>query len=200
MKRSLKLIAAVLAVVSMLSLAACSSGESNSSASSAADSSAADSSAAESSAEGESSAAEDESSAEDVSSEEESALTATDIAQSIMAEVEFPSMAEIKEDRINDYYDIDLANVDSCISYICGSGARADELAIFMMKSAEAADAAEKVLNDRAANQKETFENYNLDEVYKFDDNNVARKGNSVAIIITTDNKKVKSLFESYAQ
>ena len=92
----------------------------------------------------------------------------------MQADIKFPSMAEIGSDRMSTYYEIDAGKIDSFSAFICGSGAVPDEIAVFKMKSEQDVEAAKSVLLARVDNQKATFESYTPDEMYKFDDKNVA--------------------------
>lgn len=126
-----------------------------------------------------------------------SAASASDITDKILAEIEFPSKAEIKEDRIDDFYEVDIDKIESFSAYLCGSGAYPDELAVFCMKSSDDTAAVKDMLEKRVEKQTASFKDYTPDEMYKIDGNNVVVSGNYVALIICSDNNKATEIFKS---
>ena len=126
-----------------------------------------------------------------------SAASASDITDKILAEIEFPSKSEIKEDRRDDFYEVDINKIESYSAYICGSGAYPDELAVFCMKSSDDTAAVKEMLEKRVEKQTASFKDYTPDEMYKIDGNNVVVSGNYVALIICSDNAKATEIFKS---
>lgn len=125
------------------------------------------------------------------------AASASDITDKILSEIEFPSKAEIKEERRADYYEADADKIESYSAYICGSGAYPDELAVFCMKSSADTAAVKEMLEKRLEKQSAAFKDYTPDEMYKIDGNNVVVSGNYVALIICSDNAKATEIFKS---
>lgn len=125
------------------------------------------------------------------------AASASDITYKILSEIEFPSQAEIKEERRADYYEADADKIESYSAYICGSGAYPDELAVFCMKSSADTAAVKDMLEKRVEKQSAAFKDYTPDEMYKIDGNNVVVSGNYVALIICSDNAKATEIFKS---
>lgn len=126
-----------------------------------------------------------------------SAASADEITDKILGEIEFPSKAEIKEDRIDDFYEVEEDKIESYSAYICGSGAYPDELAVFCMKSSDDTAAVKEMLEKRVEKQTASFKDYTPDEMYKIDGNNVVVSGNYVALIICSDNAKATKIFKS---
>lgn len=170
MKKSTIIISLIAAAALSLSLTACSSGET-------------------------SSAADSGSSVQSEASAENTASAPSDITAKIQADIKFPSMAEIKSDRMSDYYDFDAEKIESFSAFICGSGAYPDELAVFKLKSADDTAALKTVLEGRVELQTKTFENYTPDEMYKIDGKNVVVSGQYVALIICSDNSAATAVF-----
>ncbi len=125
------------------------------------------------------------------------AASASDITDKILSEIEFPSKAEIKEERRADYYEADADKIESYSAYVCGSGAYPDELAVFCMKSSADTAAVKEMLEKRVEKQSAAFKDYTPDEMYKIDGNNVVVSGNYVALIICSDNAKATEIFKS---
>lgn len=160
----------------------------------------AQSSATESTASSEASSTADSSA--EASDSSEATGTAAEITAKIQADVKFPGMAEIGEDRRSSFYDVDSDKIVSYSAFICGSGGSPDEIAVFEMSSSDDIPAVKKMLEERVAGQKSTCEQYPLaaDYVYMFDDNNVVVNGNFVALIICADNAKAIDDFNSMAK
>ena len=133
----------------------------------------------------------------DENSTETTTATASEITDKILGEVEFPSAAEIKEERRDDYYEVDENKIVSYSAYICGSGAYPDEIAIFCMKDPADTAAVKEMLEKRVEKQTASFKDYTPDEMYKIDGNNVLVNGNYVALIICADNTKAIDIFKS---
>lgn len=121
----------------------------------------------------------------------------SDITKKIMEDIKFPSMAEIKSDRLSTYYEVEAEKIDSFSAYICGSGAYPDEIAIFKMKSADDVKAVKAALDKRVESQTTTFKDYTPDEMYKIDGKNIIISGNYIALIICSDNAGATTTFNS---
>ena len=126
----------------------------------------------------------------------QNASAPADITAQIMTDILFPSMAQIKEERLATYYDIDLDKIESFSAYICGSGAYPDEIAIFKMKSVDDVNDVKTVLDARLVKQTNTFIDYTPAEMYKIDGSNIVINGNYIAFIICTDNAGAISTFK----
>lgn len=131
---------------------------------------------------------------------EQASGKATEITDKIQADVKFPGMAPIGEDRMSGYYDVASDKLESFSAYICGSGAYPDEIAVFQLKSADDVADVKAMLEKRVETQTATFKDYTPDEMYKIDGNNVVTSGNYVALIICADNAKAIEDFNSIAK
>lgn len=125
---------------------------------------------------------------------------AAEITAKIQADVKFPGMAEIEEDRMSGYYDVASDKIESYSAYICGSGAYPDEIAVFQLKSADDVADVKAMLEKRVEAQTTAFKDYTPDEMYKIDGKNVVTSGNYVALIICADNSKAIEDFNSMAK
>lgn len=182
-----RIMAGIICTMIAVSICGCSGGNAQSSASESTASSEASSTAGSST---------------EVSDNTEATGTAAEITAKIQADVKFPGMAEIGEDRRSSFYDVDSDKIVSYSAFICGSGGSPDEIAVFEMSSSDDIPAVKKMLEERVAGQKSTCEQYPLaaDYVYMFDDNNVVVNGNFVALIICADNAKAIDDFNSMAK
>lgn len=183
-----RIMAGIICAMIAVSICGCSGGNAQSSATESAVSSEASSTA--------------DSSTEASSDTAQASGTAAEITAKIQADVKFPGMAEIGEDRRSSFYDVDSDKIVSYSAFICGSGGSPDEIAVFEMSSSDDIPAVKKMLEERVAGQKSTCEQYPLaaDYVYMFDDNNVVVNGNFVALIICADNAKAIDDFNSMAK
>ena len=111
-------------------------------------------------------------------------LTIDEKTQSLLDEVEFPSMVNVKAENLETYYGFAEEDVAEFSSYICGSGAMPDELGIFIAISDESAEKIKDALDKRIESQKTTYEDYTPNEMYKFDDCFVSVNGTSVTYAI----------------
>ena len=134
------------------------------------------------------------------SDEAQASGKAAEITGKIQADVKFPGMAEIGEDRMSGYYDVASDKIESYSAYICGSGAYPDEIAVFQLKSADDVADVKAMLEKRVEAQTATFKDYTPDEMYKIDGKNVVTSGNYVALIICADNAKAIEDFNSMAK
>lgn len=121
-------------------------------------------------------------------------ISADDLSAKIMEAVEFPDMAEIESDRLDDFYDINSENIEEMSFYICGSGAYPDELAVFKMKTEDEAKTVAELFKARKEKQTETFKDYTPKEMYKFDDALVGNKGRLVYYVVSADNAEAKKI------
>lgn len=121
-----------------------------------------------------------------------------DAVNEIVSTVKMSSMAEVGADRLNNYVDIDQAEIENFSMYMCGSGGFADEVAVFKMKSSDSADKLKDVLSARVEKRKADFKDYNPDENTKLENALILVKGNYVFFSVTGDNDTAKSIFLKY--
>lgn len=124
--------------------------------------------------------------------------TPSDITTKLTADIEFPQMAEVKSDRVKDFYDIDTEQVDAISVFICGSGAYPDEIAIFKMKSADQTAAVKTAIEARITKLTANFKDYAPDEMYKIEGAKTIVKGNYAILLVCKDNDKAEEIVNSY--
>ena len=118
-----------------------------------------------------------------------------DVVNEIVSTVEMSSMAEVGADRLNNYIDVDQTTVEKFSMYICGSGGFADEVAVFKMNSADAANTLKDLISKRVETRKTDFKDYNPDESTKLGNALILVKGNYVFFSVTGDNDTAESIF-----
>ena len=121
--------------------------------------------------------------------------TAAELTAELMAAVELPEMAEVTEENMKIFYKIDSADLVDYSAYIAGAGVYPDEFGVFLAKDKDTAAAIKVKLEQRIAKQRETYESYSPDEMYKFDDCFVTVNGETVFFSVCGDNATAKSIF-----
>lgn len=140
----------------------------------------------------------------DAGNEEEAApavsdFTAADITKAVLDEVPINSAFEKKAESLPDYFDgLDTDAIEDFSYYICASGAYPDEIAVFLFSSESSATGAVKAVEDRLAYQKETYETYTPDEMYKIENSVIRQTGNWVYYLVTSDNEKADSIVKGF--
>ena len=96
------------------------------------------------------------------------------------------------------YGGLDPDTVEECAVYASLS-AGAEEIAVFKLSGAEAAETALTALEDRVAEQREALESYQPEEVGKLDSAIVERKGNTVVLVVAEDHELARSTLDSFS-
>ncbi len=126
-------------------------------------------------------------------------VNAADITKAVLDEVPINSAFEKKKESLPDYFDgLDVDAIEDFSYYICASGAYPDEIAVFRFSSSDSAENAVKAVTDRLAYQKETYETYTPDEMYKIDGAVIKQTGNWVYYLVTSDNEKAESIVKGF--
>lgn len=119
------------------------------------------------------------------------------IVDEIMTETAMTSMAEVTEDRLGNYVEVDTATVESYSMYICGSGAFADEAAVFVMNSAEDTEALMEALQKRVDARLVDYKDYKPEECGKLESAVIKSNGKYVLYAVSSDNDKAEEIFDS---
>ena len=139
------------------------------------------------------------STADTAAAEPASDAAAADITKAVLDEVPINSEYEKKKESLPDYFDgLDVDAIEDFSYYICASGAYPDEIAVFRFSSSDSAENAVKAVTDRLAYQKETYETYTPDEMYKIDGAVIKQTGNWVYYLVTSDNEKAESIVKGF--
>ncbi len=124
-------------------------------------------------------------------------LSAADVYEGLSAAVETEELSQMRDAVIPDQYGSELDFVTDKVVYKCASQAAPDEIAVFKLEDAADAAEAEAVMNNRVDYQKEAFENYQPQEMYKFDNVVVKSYGNYTIMVIADDTSAVDDTMES---
>lgn len=84
------------------------------------------------------------------------------------------------------------------VAMYMGSGATAEEAAVFEAKDEETAKQMAEVANQHIQSQREAFENYIPEEIKKLDKAIVEQKGRYVAVCVTDDVENAQKVIDEY--
>lgn len=116
------------------------------------------------------------------------------IANEILSSVKFKDdLSKISNSLLISNYELDTSKIQSAALYM-GSGATAEEIAVFEAVNEDYAKVIETLAKDRIERKKKDFENYIPAEMTKLNSPVIVRKGNVVAVCIA--NKVSKSTVE----
>ncbi|MGN0695758.1 MAG: DUF4358 domain-containing protein [Oscillospiraceae bacterium] len=119
------------------------------------------------------------------------------VVDEIMTETAMTSMAEVTEDRLGNYVEADTEKVESYSMYICGSGAFADEAAVFVLSSEEDTDALMEALQKRVDARLVDYKDYKPEECGKLESAVIKSNGKYVLYAVSSDNDKAEEIFDS---
>ena len=119
------------------------------------------------------------------------------VLDSVMNETGMTSMTEVGEDRIGNYLEADTAQIESFSMWICGSGAFADETAIFVLSNEDYAADLEDALNKRVETKTADYKDYKPEECPKMESAVIKTNGKYVFFAVSSDNAKAEQIFDS---
>ena len=121
-----------------------------------------------------------------------------DVANAIRESAEFSELAALNDDNIaSRYYGIDLEAIEEYEVLVCGTGAQADEIAVFKMKSQDDVEDMREVVVERQEELYDRFVDYVPEEAPKIQNAVISSKGKYVYFIVCSDNKAAKKAAES---
>lgn len=116
------------------------------------------------------------------------------LASQIVGEVSFDdSLSEIDDDMISMLYSID--GYTDAVLYK-GSGATAEEVAIFKMETTDDAKAALEEAQAHIQSQIESYESYIPEEVSRLEDATVRQDGCYVSVVVSGDSAAAEKLLD----
>lgn len=122
----------------------------------------------------------------------------TKASETILATLDFDDeMILASEKVVSNLYTLPESGVEDYVVYVSGSGATANEFAIFKVKNNDAATAVKKALATRAESLVTSFENYVPDELERIKNKLILQKGDYVLFAITTANDDVQDIFNN---
>lgn len=119
------------------------------------------------------------------------------LAEAVVSSLEFEDEL-MKIDNEMAYYIHDVADeVKDTVVYL-GSGATAEEVAVFEAKNQVAMKELKEEIADYIDDKREEYENYIPKEVARINKTVIVEKGNYLVLCINNDNEKTRSFIESY--
>lgn len=122
--------------------------------------------------------------------------TADKLAQEVSFQDQLTSLGQ---DAALKLYDLTADDVEAVALYV-GTGATAEEISVWQGKDANAAKNIQNAVNTRIENQKESFVDYNPEEMPKLENPVVVAKGNYVVLCLSSDNDNAKQIIDSCFQ
>lgn len=119
-----------------------------------------------------------------------------DVAEAICDSVDISEMTQMREDLVEDGYGADLSFLEEMYVLKSSEGVTPDEIAVFKVKEEGDLAACKEVFASRQSYQKENFESYKPDQVYKFDDVYVETFGVYAVMVIADDTADAKKAVE----
>lgn len=127
----------------------------------------------------------------------EKEINLENLANELMNEVKFDDeLTQLDEKMIEKIYDIE--NAKKKIVYI-GSGATAEEVALFEFDDENAADEGFKKIQERIKKQKEDYESYIPEEVSRLEQA-IAEKEQKYVILCVTSDEDAKEIVQKYLE
>ena len=134
------------------------------------------------------------------SSSQPAALDVQQTADKLAQEVSFQDqLTKMDQDAALRLYDLTADDVETASLYV-GTGATAEEISVWQGKDADAAKKIQDAVNTRIENQKESFVDYNPEEMPKLENPVVVAKGNYVVLCLSGDNENAKKIIDGCFQ
>lgn len=134
------------------------------------------------------------------SSSQSVTLDVQQTADKLAQEVSFQDqLTSLDQDAALKLYDLTADDVQAVALYV-GTGATAEEISVWQGKDANAAKNIQNAVNTRIENQKESFVDYNPEEMPKLENPVVVAKGNYVVLCLSSDNDNAKKVIDSCFQ
>ena len=121
-----------------------------------------------------------------------------DVANAISESTEFGELVALNDDNIaTRYYGIDLEAIEEYEVLVCGTGAAADEIAVFKMKEQDDVEDMREVVVERQEELYDRFVDYVPEEAPKINNAVISSKGKYVYFIVCADHKAAKAAADS---
>lgn len=96
-------------------------------------------------------------------------------------------------------YNLDASKIEASAFY-SNSNATAEDIAVVKVNDEAYADTVKKAFEDRIAEQKKSFQDYNAAEVPKLEDAVVKVSGKYAILVVSGDSAKAKEIVEGYVK
>lgn len=117
-----------------------------------------------------------------------------ELGQKLLEGLEWKDIMEpVGQEALYKIYDVDKEDVESAAAWQ-STGATAEEIALWKCRDDKAADRVYAAMEERVADQKESFTDYNPEELDKLENPVLVKRGRYVFLCLSNENAKAKEL------
>lgn len=118
------------------------------------------------------------------------------LAEALATQISYEdALTKLDDDMVFKLYAVQAQDVKQAAVYV-GSGATAEEVAVFLCTDGDAAQRVEQAAKKRLDQQKTSFVDYLPGEMPKLNDPVLIRNGSLVALCVSDDNQTAKKLIQ----
>lgn len=128
----------------------------------------------------------------------ETKLSAKEMADKMIEEVEQPSLMELSAQEVKDVYNLDLDKIEDYSIRIPLMNIKTNEIAIIKVKDAVHVADVEAALTQRAENVMKQFEQYLPDQYEQAKNYKLVTKGNYVLLVISDKADELVKIYDSF--
>lgn len=125
-------------------------------------------------------------------------VTANEMIEEMLAEVEQPMLMELPADQVLAIYNIDPEKLEDYAIRIPMMNIKTNEIAILKVKDTADIPEVEEAVKQRAENVKKTFETYLPDQYENAKNYQLITKGNYVLFVISEDADKLIKVYDRF--
>ena len=127
-------------------------------------------------------------------SQEKENVNLDELGEKLFTEITYEdTMEPVGEDALYRVYEVDPEDVVKAVAYQ-STGFTAEEIALWECKDADSAQRVYEAMEERVAQQKESFTDYNPNEIPKLENPVLIKSGNYVFLCLSNDNAKAEEL------
>ena len=128
----------------------------------------------------------------------ESKLSAKEMTDQMVKEVEQPAQIELPAEQVKDFYNIDSEKLEDYSIRIPMMNVKTNEIAILKVKDAKDVPEVELAVKQRAENVKKQFETYLPDQYENAKNYKLVTKGNYVLLVISDKAEELVKVYDSF--
>ena len=130
--------------------------------------------------------------------EKEVNVSVSEIAEKIQSDVEWPSLIDLDEQGLKDFYGIDASDLEEYDVKMPMMIVKSNEIAVIKVKDAEKVEEVKENVEKRAESIKKTFETYLPDQYENAKNYLLEVKGKYIIFAIHEDVTNVEEVFNSF--
>lgn len=115
-------------------------------------------------------------------------------------QVSLSEMMTLQESDLTDLYGIQPADVEQFYGSMVGDGISPDEIVMIKAKDADAAARVRQALESRLQNKRNEAKGYNPDAYSLMQKSKVSLKGNYVSLLVSSEQDKLTSVYDSFVK